>query len=180
MCETYEKAVKLAREEQIPVMVHVKEVNQPQGHSTSGSHERYKDEERLKWETEFDCINKFREWILNFNADGLTIASEEELDQIQKDAKKNVRDQKNAAWSSFLNDMKQDLADAVSLIKSLGAESENGVFINKIAEDLEKAMDPIRKDILSAARKALRHSAILMVKLKEHTLFSTSIIFWLV
>ena len=101
LCETYEKAVKLAREKHIPVLVHVKEVNQPQGHSTSGSHERYKDEERLKWEIEFDCLNKFKEWILNFNADGRSIATAEELEQIQKEAKKSVRDDKNKAWKAF-------------------------------------------------------------------------------
>lgn len=156
LIETYEKAVKLAREEQIPVLVHVKEVNQPQGHSTSGSHERYKSPERLQWETDFDCINKFKEWILNFDADGLKLATEEELEKIQKEAKKEVRDQKNAAWKAFVDDMKGDLSDVLSLIKALAAESSNGAFIGKIAEDLEKAMDPIRKDIMSAARKALR------------------------
>lgn len=156
LIETYEKAVKLAREEQIPVLVHVKEVNQPQGHSTSGSHERYKSPERLQWETDFDCINKFKEWILNFDADGLKLAKEEELEKIQKEAKKEVRDHKNAAWKAFVDDMKGDLSDALSLIKALAAESSNGAFIGKIAEDLEKAMDPIRKDIMSSARKALR------------------------
>jgi len=87
LCETYEKAVKLAREEHIPVLVHVKEVNQPQGHSTSGSHERYKSAERLEWETTFDCIQKFKEWILSFEAKGMAIASEEELNTIQAAAK---------------------------------------------------------------------------------------------
>ena len=77
LCETYEKAVELARSEHIPVLVHVKEVNQPQGHSTSGSHERYKDAARLQWESDFDCINKFKEWILNFDADGQKLATEE-------------------------------------------------------------------------------------------------------
>ena len=158
LCETYEKAVKLARTEHVPVLVHVKEVNQPQGHSTSGSHERYKDEERLQWEVDFDCINKFKEWIINFDADGLSLASEEELNAIQKDAKKQVREQKNAAWKSFTDDIKSDLAQAISLIKTLGTESENGTFINKIAEGLEKAMDPIRKDLMEGARKALRYA----------------------
>lgn len=156
LCETYEKAVKLAREEHVPVLVHVKEVNQPQGHSTSGSHERYKSEERLKWEVEFDCINKFQEWILSFEAEGQKIATEEELAQIHKEAKASVRDQKNAAWKSFLDEMKGDLADAISHIRALASSSENKVFIEKIADDLEKAMDPIRKDILSATRRALR------------------------
>ncbi len=156
LCETYEKAVKLAREEHIPVLVHVKEVNQPQGHSTSGSHERYKDEERLKWEVEFDCIAKFKEWILSFDAEGLTIATEAELEEIEKASKTSVREQKNAAWAAFLNDLKADHAKSVELIHALANESSNGAFIKKIAEELEKAMDPIRKDILSAARKALR------------------------
>lgn len=156
LCETYEKAVKIAREKHIPVLVHVKEVNQPQGHSTSGSHERYKDEARLQWETDFDCINKFREWILNFNADGNILATAEELDAIQKEAKSSVRDQKNEAWKIFTEDIKKDLADAISLIRSVASESPNRVFIEKEAEALEKAFEPIRKDVLSVARKVLR------------------------
>lgn len=156
LCEVYEKAVKVAREKHIPVLVHVKEVNQPQGHSTSGSHERYKDEERLAWEVEYDCINKFKEWILNFNADGLTLATEEELEAIQKEAKKSVMEQKRAAWSAFTAQLKSDLSDAVSLIRSVAKVSENKVFIEKVASELEKSMDPIRRDIMVATRKVLR------------------------
>jgi 2-oxoisovalerate dehydrogenase E1 component len=156
MCETYEKAVKIAREQHIPVLVHVKEVNQPQGHSTSGSHERYKTEERLKWEIEFDCINKFKEWILNFNADGLTIASLEEIEEIQKDAKTYVRDQKSAAWKDYSDAIKTDLNTALSLLKAVAAESSNAVFINSEIETLERAMEPIRKDILNSCRKVLK------------------------
>lgn len=158
LCETYEKAVKLAREEHVPVLIHVKEVNQPQGHSTSGSHERYKSPERLQWETDFDCINKFREWILNFDADGLSIATEEELNKIQEEAKKAVREDKNEAWKGFLDGIKNDLTEAIRLIRNLADGNENASFITKIADDLEKAMDPIRKDIMEAARKALRLS----------------------
>ena len=156
LCETYEKAVAIAREEHVPVLVHVKEVTQPQGHSTSGSHERYKDEERLAFETEFDCIAKFKDWIINFDADGLKISTEEELDAIQKEAKTTVRDNKNAAWKSYSDEIKLDLVKAISLIKSVAHESPNGVFINKEAEALEKAMEPIRKDIFNSARKVLR------------------------
>ncbi len=158
LCETYEKAVKLAREEHVPVLVHVKEVNQPQGHSTSGSHERYKSEERLKWEVEFDCINKFKEWIANFDADGLTIATMEELDAIQKETKKEVRNSQKAAWKAFTDVLAKDKTEAIGLIRALAEESSNGAFIGKLADELENAMDPIRKDILSAARKALRLS----------------------
>jgi 2-oxoisovalerate dehydrogenase E1 component len=156
LVETYEKAVKIAREEQVPVLVHVKEVNQPQGHSTSGSHERYKDEARLQWESDFDCIAKFKEWILAFDANGLNIATTEELEAIQKEAKKEVRDMKNAAWKAYTEDIKNDLASALSYISALGNVSENGVFINKLGDELKNAMEPIRRDILVAARKALR------------------------
>ncbi len=156
LCETYEKAVKLAREEHIPVLVHVKEVNQPQGHSTSGSHERYKSEERLIWETEFDCIEKFKEWILKFNANGKNIATEEALELIHKEAKTHVRDQKNAAWKEFTTDIQADLAEAIQVMKAVANESNNRVFIEKEIEQLEKTFEPIRKDVLSTARRILR------------------------
>ncbi len=156
LCETYEKAVKLAREEHIPVLVHVKEVNQPQGHSTSGSHERYKSAERLEWETTFDCIHKFKEWILSFEAKGMAIASEDELNTIQAAAKEIVRSSKNTAWSRFTDSMKQDQADLVSVLKTVAAESSQSVFIQKDIETLEKEKEPIRRDLLTLARKVLR------------------------
>ncbi|MCE2712772.1 MAG: transketolase [Cryomorphaceae bacterium] len=156
LCETYEKAVKLAREEHVPVLVHVKEVNQPQGHSTSGSHERYKSPERLQWENDFDCIQKFKEWILSFNAGDQQLASSEELDQIQKEAKEHVRESKSKAWKAFSDDIKQELKEAIALIKKAAEESPNGVFILKEAEALENTFEPIRKDVMSAARKVLR------------------------
>ena len=156
LCETYEKAVKLAREEHIPVLVHVKEVNQPQGHSTSGSHERYKSAERLEWETTFDCIHKFKEWILTFEAKGMAIASEEDLNTIQAAAKEMVRSSKNTAWSRFTDSMKQDQADLVSVLKTVAAESSQSVFIQKDIEALEKEKEPIRRDLLTLARKVLR------------------------
>jgi ATP-dependent exoDNAse (exonuclease V) beta subunit len=156
LCETYEKAVKLAREEHIPVLVHVKEVNQPQGHSTSGSHERYKSAERLEWETTFDCIHKFKEWILSFEAKGMAIASEEELNSIQATAKELIRSSKNNAWSRFTDSMKQDQADLVSVLKTVAAESTQSVFIQKDIETLEKEKEPIRRDLLTLARKVLR------------------------
>ncbi len=156
LCETYEKAVAIAREEHVPVLVHVKEVTQPQGHSTSGSHERYKNEERLTFEAEFDCIAKFKEWILNFEADGMKISSDEELEEIKKEAKVTVRNNKNAAWKVYSDEIKVDLVKAISLMKSVAHESPNGVFINKEVEALEKAMEPIRKDIFNSARKVLR------------------------
>lgn len=156
LVETYEKAVKVAREEHVPVLVHVKEVNQPQGHSTSGSHERYKSAERLQWESDFDCNNKFREWILGFEVEGNKIASEETLGQIEKDAKKEVRDDKNAAWKDFTDALKKDLQEAIGILQAVAAESVETEFIQTEITALQKAMDPIRKDILGAARKVLR------------------------
>ena len=156
LCETYEKAVHLARTEHVPVLVHVTEVNQPQGHSTSGSHERYKSEERLKWETDFDCIQKFKEWILAFNVNGLALASLEDLETIQSEAKEKVRLAKTSAWKSFNDSIKKDYSALIAILKSLADESPNGVFITKEIEGLEKTIEPIRKDIVSLARKVLR------------------------
>jgi len=156
LCETYEKAVAIAREEHVPVLVHVQEVTQPQGHSTSGSHERYKTEERLMWETEFDCILKFKNWIIDFDADGSKIATEEELEMIQKEAKITVRDTKSAAWKSYCDEIKIDLDKAISLMKSVAFESPNAIFVSKEVEALERAMEPLRKDIFNSARKVLR------------------------
>ena len=159
LCETYEKAVAIAREKHIPVLIHVKEVNQPQGHSTSGSHERYKSPERLQWEKDFDCIEKFKEWIIAFNASGNILATNEELEQIQIDAKKTIRDAKNKAWKGFSADINSDLKEACSLLKNAAQSSPQKVFILKEAEGLEKAYEPIRKDILSTARRVLRMMA---------------------
>ena len=156
LCETYEKAVKLAREEHIPVLIHVKEVNQPQGHSTSGSHERYKSAERLQWEKDFDCIEKFKAWILDFNINGQIIGTEDELNQIQSEAKNTVRDAKNKSWKKFTNDINSDLKEACSLLFEIAEVSEQKVFIHKEREALEKAYEPIRKDIFSTVRKVLR------------------------
>ena len=156
LCETYEKAVKLARDEHIPVLIHVKEVNQPQGHSTSGSHERYKSAERLQWEKDFDCIEKFKAWILDFNINGQIIGTEDELNQIQSEAKNTVRDAKNKSWKKFTNDINSDLKEACSLLFELAEVSEQKVFIHKEREAIEKAYEPIRKDIFSTVRKVLR------------------------
>lgn len=157
LCATYEKAVKLAREEHVPVLIHVQEVNQPQGHSTSGSHERYKSAERMQWEQDFDCIAKFKEFILNFKGEnGEVLATAEELEDIEKAAKKSVRDQKNHAWKDFTDSIKLDIANALSLMKAVAEKSPNKPFILKEAESLEKSFEPIRKDIFNTVRSVIR------------------------
>lgn len=156
LVETYEKAVRIAREEHVPVLVHVQEVNQPQGHSTSGSHERYKSEARLQWEHDFDCNNKFKEWILGFEVEGNKIASAEELEQIEKAAKTEVRDFKNAAWKDFTDALKNDLNELIGLYHAISAETKETEFVQAEIAALQKALDPIKKDILGSARKVLR------------------------
>jgi 2-oxoisovalerate dehydrogenase E1 component len=156
LCETYEKAVQLAREEHIPVLVHVKEVNQPQGHSTSGSHERYKSSDRLTWETEFDCINKFKEWILAFNVAGETLATEDDLAAIAQEAKTQVNEEKKAAWADFTAFLKADLDNILPLLTEVAATSANKAFIEKEITELTKIKDPIRKEIFNTVRKILR------------------------
>lgn len=151
LCETYERAEKVCREEHVPVLVHVEEVTQPQGHSTSGSHERYKSKERLQWETDFDCIKKMREWILeNALSDAAT------LDKIEEEAKNTVRDGKNAAWTNYLQPIKNEVAEVTELFNEIIAQSGKAVFIEPIKSELSGLKDPIRKDIHVAVKKVLR------------------------
>ena len=158
LCETYEKAVQIARNEHVPVLVHVKEVNQPQGHSTSGSHERYKSEERLAWESEYDCIAKFKEWILSFAQKGLVLATEEELDAISSAAKESIRNAKNSAWTAFTNDIIQDKQELLELLNRFAANHPLHARATALHQQLSKEKDSIRRDLLSAARLLLRQS----------------------
>ncbi|WP_397363082.1 thiamine pyrophosphate-dependent enzyme [Olleya sp. R77988] len=149
---TYEEASKIAREEHVPVLIHVNELTQPQGHSTSGSHERYKDRDRLNWEAENDCNLKMRHWIIDNN-----IATDEELQVIEKNIKKQVRDAKKAAWSSYLKPMLSEKEELLFLLKNVAKSSSNKVFIEKLANDFEAITEPHRKDSVSTARKVLRY-----------------------
>lgn len=158
LCETYEKAVDVARTQHVPVLVHVKEVNQPQGHSTSGSHERYKSEERLAWETEFDCIAKFKEWILSFAQKGFVLATEEELEAISTAAKERIRTAKNSAWQAFTNDILQDKQELLEILGRFEAAHPLHAQTAAVHQQLSKEKDSIRRDLLSAARLLLRQN----------------------
>ncbi|WP_282068266.1 alpha-ketoacid dehydrogenase subunit alpha/beta [Olleya namhaensis] len=149
---TYEEAAKIAREEHVPVLIHVNELTQPQGHSTSGSHERYKDKDRLNWEAKNDCNVKMRDWLIENN-----IATDEELQTIEKGIKKQVRDAKKAAWTSYLKPALSEKEELVILLQTVAASSPNKVFIEKIANELAALTEPNRKDSASAARRALRY-----------------------
>lgn len=152
LMDTYEKAEKLAREKHIPVIIHVKELTQPQGHSTSGSHERYKSEERLNWEREHDCNKKFKEWIIEHN-----IATVEELLDFEKAAKKKVRKGKNEAWNAYLSEIKSEQKEALEILKSVESKSANKNFISPLVNVLASKEEPIRRDILEATRKTLQY-----------------------
>jgi len=151
LVSTYERAAQIAREEHVPVLVHVTELTQPQGHSTSGSHERYKNAERLEWEGDFDCVKQMKSWMVTYN-----IATDEELDAIDANAKKEVLEGKKAAWEAFLSPIKAEQQELVALLERIAASSDNKVFIQKYSNDLASIKEPIRKDLLSTARKVLR------------------------
>jgi pyruvate/2-oxoglutarate/acetoin dehydrogenase E1 component len=164
----FQKAEKVAREEHVPVLVHVQEVTQPQGHSTSGSHERYKTKERLEWEKAHDCLVKFKEWILENN-----VASEEELKQLEKEAKDAAKSARVAAWNAFLQDIKKDQEKAVEIIEALAQESEHGGQIIQIVSELKKTLNPIRLDTYKAVKKILRLTR------NENTSSRASLVAWL-
>ncbi|GAA3630676.1 alpha-ketoacid dehydrogenase subunit alpha/beta [Flavivirga jejuensis] len=152
LMETYQEASTIARNEHVPVLIHVSELTQPQGHSTSGSHERYKDAKRLEWETQHDCNLKLREWIIESG-----IATNETLIKIERTIKKDVREAKKKAWNAYLNPILKEKQELISILTQVASSSVNNVFISKIKEGLAHIDEPTRKDILSSARKALRY-----------------------
>ena len=152
LIDTYQRASEIARIEHVPVLIHVDELTQPQGHSTSGSHERYKSKDRLTWEVQYDCISKMREWIIESN-----FANEEELNDLERSIKRNVRDGRKAAWEAFITPIKNERTEVVLLLNNISYSSENSILIKRLVKQLEAVEEPIRKDILVAARKALRY-----------------------
>jgi len=146
----YDKASKIAREEHVPVLVHVTELTQPQGHSTSGSHERYKSKERLDWEQQYDCVEKFREFIIDNS-----IASIVEIEALEAEAKVHVNNAKKAAWEAYLSPIKNEVKQCVDLLEQLANGSGKNEITN-IANELLSISEPIRKDIGVAVNKALR------------------------
>ncbi len=155
LLEAYARAEQLAREESMPVILHIIEVTQPQGHSTSGSHERYKDEERMNFETEFDCLNKFREWILNYSIqiDGeeQTLSSVEELDEIEKEAKVFVREQQKKAWAEYRASIDHIQNQVLPLVKQF----ENQPEVAALLEKFSALVTVGKKDIFALVRKVL-------------------------
>lgn len=150
LCETYQKAIDVCRDEHVPVLIHVTEVTQPQGHSTSGSHERYKDKDRLAWEKEYDCILQMRKWMIES-----AIATVEDLEELEETAKKFVKDTQKEAWNEFLESIKQEQSEVINLINAVAGEN---TVLTKIATQLTSTSDAMRREIMSSARKAIRLS----------------------
>lgn len=148
LCKTYEKAERICREEHVPVLVHVIEMTQPQGHSTSGSHERYKSKERLTWENEFDCLRQMRKWIVEQG-----IASEGELDELEKEAKATAKKIKDESWKAFNKTIQQEQKELVSLLETCEEEHSE---VRAIVETLNKTINPVHYDSMKAAKGALR------------------------
>lgn len=168
LVDTFEKASKIAREDHIPVMIHVQEMTQPQGHSTSGSHERYKSKDRLEWEKEYDCLLQFKKWILENE-----VASEEDIAAIENEAKASAKSARKNAWNAFIEDIKTDQERAVEIMEALGHESEFGGTIIQIVSELKKTLNAIRLDTFKAVKKILR------ITRNEETSARVSLLAWL-
>lgn len=151
LIEAYQKAEQICREEHVPVLFHVQEMTQPQGHSTSGSHERYKSKERLAWEVEFDCIRKMREWIINE-----VLILPEEVDAIEREAKQSAKQAKERAWRAFMDDVRKDQLIVTRIIDKAIKQSKRSSDLVPIREDLVKAINPTRLETMRAAKKAVR------------------------
>ncbi|HSJ69320.1 MAG TPA: thiamine pyrophosphate-dependent enzyme [Anditalea sp.] len=150
LIKTYKAAARIAREEHVPVLVHVIELTQPQGHSTSGSHERYKSKERLEWEADYDCVYQFRNYILENE-----LATEAELISIEEEARAFSKQSKEAAWKAFSNEIKDEVKQASAIIAKVAKQSRQSAKLGELAKELANTMNPIRKDVISSVRKAL-------------------------
>lgn len=151
LVHAYQQAEKICREEHVPVLMHVEDMTQPQGHSTSGSHERYKSKERLEWETQFDCIRKMRQWIVDE-----VLVLPEELDAIEQEARITAREARERAWKAFNADIHSELELVEKLIGDAVQQSAAGPDIDEILRELKSIRYPLRSEILSAAKHTLR------------------------
>jgi len=155
LLKMYKEGIEICRRDHVPVLFHIEDVTQPLGHSTSGSHERYKSKERLMWEEEFDPIRKMREWIIDQK-----IATGDELDKIEADAAEEVKESKKKGWEMFQNPIKIERDALVKIIRDRSCRCHEEVkeaSVNEIAEELAGVLAPIRKDNFMAARKILRN-----------------------
>jgi|RhiMetdeSRZDD1v2_1073273.scaffolds.fasta_scaffold09130_3 2-oxoisovalerate dehydrogenase E1 component len=151
LIETYATAAEKARQDHIPALVHVTEVTQPQGHSTSGSHERYKTPQRLKFEEEFDCISKLREWIIENH-----IATDSELVAVEQEDYEAVEGIRKLAWEAYLAPILEERGQVMDMIDEIAGSSSHASALSQIKERLAALPAPLRRDVHSAAHEALR------------------------
>ncbi|AEI49443.1 alpha-ketoacid dehydrogenase subunit alpha/beta [Runella slithyformis] len=151
LLETYRKAEEICRRDHIPVLIHVQEVTQPQGHSSSGTHTRYKSAERLSWEREWDCNRKFKEWILTNG-----YANNDELEEIEEQAKKVIRLQRNEAWKAYTEAILKEQNEALALIQAAAQESRFKTELLQLVEDVQREFVPLHRYNTTAVRKSLR------------------------
>ena len=151
MHDTFKKGIDICRKDHVPVLFHVTQLTQPQGHSTSGSHERYKSKERLEWEKEFDCNRKMREWIIESK-----LATPEELDEIEEEAVKRAREAKKKAWNHYQAPIKEERRKLIETVKATHCPCKKQDKIDRIVAELSQIGEPIRKDVISACKKILR------------------------
>ncbi|MGB6094072.1 MAG: transketolase C-terminal domain-containing protein [Moheibacter sp.] len=156
LISTYEKAEKIAREEHVPCIVHVQECTQPQGHSTSGSHERYKSAERLQWEKDFDGISRFKDWILKFDTGEQILATEEEISNLEAEAKKEVKNLQKEAWTDYTKPLIEIRNKAIELLENIAVQSQNKAFFENDIKALKTKEIPFKKDTYSTVRKVFR------------------------
>ncbi len=145
MCEVFEEGLQKIRDTHTPALFHIEEVTQPQGHSTSGSHERYKSAERLEWEKNWDCIKKMREWMLDAG-----LASITELNHVEVEAKEFVKEAKASAWDKFIGPIKKQAEHAVQIINGLQVINTE---VHQIVAELASNKEPLRRDVLKALAK---------------------------
>ncbi|MFM8711741.1 MAG: thiamine pyrophosphate-dependent enzyme [Sphingomonadales bacterium] len=146
MCEVFEEGIKLAREQHVPVLFHVEELTQPQGHSTSGSHERYKSAERLSWEKEWDGIVKMRQWLVE---NGL--ATNTELDEIQMQSKEQAKQSRDTAWRQYVQPIKEQVEKAIAILTALSqAVPEKAAALQQHVDQLQASRDPLRREVIKA------------------------------
>ena len=152
MCEVFEPAIQKIRDTHIPAIFHVEEITQPQGHSTSGSHERYKTPERLAWEKEWDCIKQMREWIIENS-----LAEEYELSEIEMNAKLFIKESKQKAWDKYINPIKQQAMECIPLINEVAEKLSAAAATNvkNISVELTANKEPLRREVLKAMATTL-------------------------
>ena len=174
LIEAYSRAENFAREHHIPCIVHVQECTQPQGHSTSGSHERYKSEERLEWEKDFDGIKKFREYILAFGDNSPeSIISEEQLGELENQIKTEVKSAQKQCWDDYLNPILELKNKGLALLQNVADASSNSAFITIEINNLKSKKTPFKRDVYGAIRKVIRLTR------EENSTAKTELISWL-